>query len=169
MWTCFTTYRVCWGVRKTIPRVSDSPGRLMGLGIVTFKNMTDCSKRIQEKSAKERNMGQSPEATGCELPRVLSQRSHPSSSSNSLTQVWNVVYQRSPLETQGPGFLLGAVHTGTVCLACPVMPDSQKKRKCLAWMILFMQFRPSELFLIGNSEKSQNLSSRISAKGHPCK
>lgn len=35
-----------------------------------------------------------------------------------------------------PGFLLGAGHTGSLCLACTNIPDSQKKNILFVWLVL---------------------------------
>lgn len=51
------------------------------------------------------------------------------SSSTELWQhVWSIVYQGSSLETQCPVFM-GAGHMGILCLACPRVPDLQRKSR----------------------------------------
>lgn len=43
--------------------------------------------------------------------------------------LWNVAHQGSPLETEGPGFLLEAGHVGTFWLAC-AKALAQKESRC---------------------------------------
>lgn len=51
------------------------------------------------------------------------------SSSTELWQhVWSIVYQGSSLETQCPVFM-GVGHMGILCLACPRVPDLQRKSR----------------------------------------
>lgn len=121
-------------VPKATPRFDDSLGGLIGLCIESAIRtaVIYCVRRTQSKISKgKRCLVRSPENTGSKLPESPPRRGARDTLKSPSIELWqcvpNVADQRSWLETQFPGSLLGAVHRGTFCLAGTQIPDPQKK------------------------------------------
>lgn len=131
--------QIWWFFKKT-PRT---------LEIVILMNMIYYSEMIQAKSAKRKD-------TWGEVwmkSRANLQKSSPSGDTfnppSKLWQyMWNVVYQRSSLETQCPEFLLGACYVHIFCQVHMQVPNSRRKTSVQHNLYcLYKQFRHSKTLL----------------------
>lgn len=79
-----------------------------------------------------------------------------------------VIYQGRSLEIHCPGFLLGAGHTDTLCLACTKIPDSQSINHIIYTNTLGT-IRHSYHLRTSHINVGNCLPARILAKGQPYK
>ena len=90
------------------------------------------SERTQTKSSKERDTwGKVQRKPGAHFQGVESHRSNSMPPARGWDNPCNAIYLGSPLETEGPGFFPVDVHRNPL-LDVYQIPDSRKKRRCLA-------------------------------------
>lgn len=166
------------GVPKAAPRFDDSLGDLTGLCIESAicTAVIYCIRKIQSKISKGRRcLVRSLESTRSKVPESPPRRVAREALKSPSIELWqcvsNVDDQRSLLEIQFPGSLLGAVHRGTFCLAGTQIPDPQKKAniqrkpRCVYKQLRHSVCTPQ----LTEVKLSPNPGSWTPAKGQPCK
>lgn len=120
-------WTMCWG-----PYDHASFNDLLGLTGLSRQSPSQLefitAKRYKAQSAKGKNAEGKPRGNQIQACKSLL----PAESQTTIFMKW------SSLETQYPGFSLGAAHLGTLCLAHTKSPDSQKENSQKAFSINHM-------------------------------